>query len=340
MRRASGRYAAAALLTICAGALSAPAAGSATSPAAIAGAGSTLVAPLEAEWATGFHSAAQVAVNYDSVDSVAGIDDLISHSVDFAATETPLGTSQASACSGCVELPWGLSAIAIGYHIGGLGPGLRLNAHLLGGIYLGQIKRWNAPAIRALNPRMKLPNLKIVPIYRNDGAGTTYALSDFLTHADATWASKAGTGASIPFSAGAGAQGDFGVVGLLKARNGAIAYVSAAYLAAQKQPVAAIENSAKKFVYPNLGNIQAAASGAQLGSNGTTSIVDPPASSRAAYPISTFTYVVASKSGAKAGAVKQFVQYALGHQSFGASIDFAALPDAVLSAARTAAASL
>ena len=202
------------------------AAGAGTAVAAtseILGAGSTLVAPLEAEWAAGFHTQSHITVRYDPVDSAAGIDDVVSKQVDFAATDAPMSPGQASQCTHCGLIPWGVSAIGIGYHIGSLGSGLRLTGSVLSGIFLGTIKRWNDPKIRALNPKLKLPNLKIVPIYRNDGAGTTYALSDFLSRISATWAHKEGTGTSIPFSAGNGAQGDYGAVGLLKAVNGGIA---------------------------------------------------------------------------------------------------------------------
>jgi phosphate transport system substrate-binding protein len=310
---------------------------------AISGAGSSLLAPLESEWATGFKAVSSDRVAYSPIDSLNGIDDLLAHNVDFAASDAPLNQAQATDCSSCVQIPWALSAVGIGYHIGGFSGPLRLSGRILAEIYLGQIKMWNNPQIKALNPGAALPNLRITPIYRNDGAGSTYAFTDFLGETDGTWARKEGSpNPEINFPLGDGAQGDFGSSGVLKSINGAIAYIAAPYLAGEHLPAAAVENAAGRFEYPNLRNIQsAAAATTSLGADGTISIVNPPRTATTAYPIATYSYAVVNKKDAKLTAVRAFVEYALtAGQAFGPALDFGAIPATVLAAARAAAQAL
>lgn len=299
------------------------------------GAGSTLVAPLEAEWASAFQNKTGTTVNYQAVGSGTGITDISQRLVDFGASDAPLSPTQASACHSCVQIPWALSATGVGYHIAGIGSKLHLIGSVLAKIYLGQISNWNDPAIRQSNPGVRLPNLKITPIYRSDGSGDTYAFTNYLTAVSGTWKSKVNYATSVSFPTGVGQKGNSGVTAALQSTDGGIAYIAVSYLIAHQIPAIAIKNAAGNYEYPNLKNIESAAQTVKrVPGNNELHIVNPPRSAKIAYPISTFTYAIVPHGAAKTGLLKQFIKYNLTTgQHFGAALDFAPIPKVVLSAA-------
>ena len=309
------------------------------SGATLTGAGSTLVAPFEAEWAQGFDSKYGDTISYNAVGSGTGITDISQRIVGFGASDAPLTPTQAGTCNGCTEIPWALTATGIGYNVPGVGSKLHLTGADLAGIYLGQITNWDAPQIKASNPKLKLPNLAITPIYRSDGSGDTYVYTDYLSHVSTTWSKSVSYATSVSFPHGISAKGNSGVAALLQSTKGGIAYVAVSYLIADNIPAAAVENSAGKYEFPNLGNISnAAASVKRYTAGNPLAIVDPPKQAKIAYPISTFTYAIVPKSGnADLQILKAFLGYAIttGQRS-GPSLDFAPLPKAVLAADKSA----
>ncbi len=311
-------------------------------PAALAagtlnGAGSTLVAPLEAEWASAFANKTGNTVNYQAVGSGTGITDISQRLVDFGASDAPLNPTQASACKNCVQIPWALSATGVGFNVSGIHK-LHLTGGVLAKIYLGQITNWNDPAIKASNKGVNLPNLKITPIYRSDGSGDTYAFTNYLTDASSTWKARVNFATSVSFPTGVGQKGNSGVTAALQSTNGGIAYIAVSYLIAHQIPAVAIKNAAGKYEYPNLKNIESAAQTVKhVPGNNELHIVDPPRSAKIAYPISTFTYAIVPHGASQAGLLKQFIKYDLTTgQHFGAALDFAPIPKVVLSAANRA----
>ncbi len=309
---------------------------SALAAGSLVGAGSTLVAPLEADWASGYQNKTGNSVSYQAVGSGTGIADISARTVDFGASDAPLNSTQEAGCHGCVQAPWALTATGVGYNVPGAGDKLKLTGSVIASIYLGQITTWNNPAIKKLNPGVNLPNLKITPIYRSDGSGDTYAFTNYLYDVSPAWKQAKGIyGTSVSFTVGAGAKGNSGVVALLGATKGGITYAAVSYLINAKLPAAQIQNAAGNYEFPNLANIgDAAAAVKSVPAGNALHIVDPPKSAKTAYPISTFTYVIVPQSSNKqASLLKQFINYCLTTgQKFGASLDFAALPKAVLAA--------
>lgn len=326
-----------ACLTVAALAASASTAltGTAAAAGSLTGAGSTLVAPLEAEWANGFQSRDGVTVTYNPVGSGTGIKDVSSRLVDFGASDAPMTSAQASACGSCLQIPWALSATGVGFHVGGVG-NLRLSGSVLAGIYLGQITNWSDSKIKALNKHTHLPNLRITPIFRSDGSGDTYAFTNYLSHVSSAWARNVGTSTSVGFPHGVGGKGNSGVTAILESTNGSIAYVAVSYLIAHSLPAAAVKNAAGKFEYPNLANIENAAQSVKhIPSSNALSIVDPSKRSKIAYPISTFTYVIVPRHASQAGLLKKWILYAMGAgQAFGPGLDFAKIPSIVSKAGK------
>jgi phosphate transport system substrate-binding protein len=308
--------------------------------AALTGAGSTLVAPLMANWITGFESGGGTSIRYAPVGSGEGIKQIANRTVDFGASDAPMTSEQAAECNGCVTIPWALSATGVGYNVPNVAK-LNLSGPVLAEIFMGKITKWDDRRIAKLNPKAKLPGTAITPIYRSDGSGDTYAFTNYLSKVSPTWRSQFGFGTSVGFKAGIGAKGNSGVTSSLKT-PGAIGYVAAAYLIAGGIHAAAIENAAGAFELPNLTNIEAAAAVVKTARpNSGISIVAPPKSAKKAYPISTFTYAIVPANAPQAAALKEFLGYAVTKgQTYGAALDFAPLPSVVLSAAQKAIGSL
>jgi phosphate transport system substrate-binding protein len=311
------------------------------SAAGLTGAGSTLVAPLMANWINGFEIKEGIPVKYGAVGSGAGIAQITARTVDFGASDAPLTPEQAGACNNCVQIPWALSATGVGFKIPGIKK-LNLTGKILTNIYLGTITKWNDPKIKAINPGVKLPGLTITPVFRSDGSGDTYAFTNYLSKISPAWKKEVGYSTSVQFPRGVGAKGNSGVTSTVTSTNGAIGYISASYLIAAGIGAAAIQNNAGKFELPNLSNIAAAASYVtHLSKSNTVSIVNPPKKATTAYPISTFTYAIVPHGAPQLGFLKQFLNYAVTiGQKYGAALDFAPLPSVVSTAAKKAIGSL
>ncbi|HEX6490273.1 MAG TPA: phosphate ABC transporter substrate-binding protein PstS [Gaiellaceae bacterium] len=296
------------------------------------GAGSTFVFPLISQWQANYKGA---QITYGSVGSGAGIAAITARTVDFGASDAPLSKDQATACKGCEQIPWALSATSIPYHVPGVSYGLKLTGKILAGIYLGHITRWDDAAIKRINPGVSLPSLKITPVYRSDSSGTSFNFSDYLSQVSPEWRSKIGVGTQPAFPTGLGGRGSGGLAGILSRTDGAIGYVDVAYSLRNGFKVASVQNRAGRFQLPGLRGIAAAAKTIKkVPSNGALSIVNPPRSQKLAYPICTFTYVIVPVRGApKAPALKQFINWAItSGQSFGPPLRFFPLPKVVQAA--------
>jgi phosphate transport system substrate-binding protein len=321
----------AALIATALVALAAVAAAGATSTKStdttISGAGSTFVAPLVSAWTPAIGKAFGYTVQYSAVGSGAGIAAITAKQVDFGASDAPLNPAQRSACPDCIQIPWALSATAVAYNVPGAPAHLKLDGNTISRIFLGQITNWNDPAIAALNRGASLPNLKITPVFRSDGSGTSYNFTDYLSSVNATWRNKVGTSTQPAFPAGQGAKGSSGVSGLISRTTGAVGYVDVAYAIANHIKFAAVRNKAGKFLFPSLRRIQAAAVAfPKVPADNAISIVNPPKSAKLAYPISTYTFVIVRRQSAHGAELRKMIFWALtqGQQSqFAAKLTFA-----------------
>jgi phosphate transport system substrate-binding protein len=295
----------------------------------ITGAGSTFVQPLVAAWTPAIGKAFGYTVQYSGVGSGAGIAAITANQVDFGASDAPLNQAQQSACPDCIQIPWALSATAVAYNVPGAPTHLNLDGNTISKIFLGTISNWNDSAIKALNRSANLPDLKITPVFRSDGSGTSYNFTDYLSSVNANWKTKIGTSTQPAFPAGQGAKGSSGVAGLISRTNGAIGYVDVAYAIKNHIKFAAVRNKAGKFLYPSLRRIEAAATAfTTVPTNNELHIVNPPKSASFAYPVSTYTYVIVHKKSAHAPELRKLIFWALtqGQQpQFAAKLTFAKL---------------
>src|SRR5258707_11114813 len=166
------------------------------SAAGLTGAGSSLVAPLMANWINGFEIKEGIAVKYGSVGSGAGIAQITARTVDFGASDAPLTPEQAAACNGCVQIPWALTATGLGFHLDGVKK-LNLSGPVIAGIYFGKITKWNDQKIKKLNPGVHLPGTPITPVFRSDGSGDTYAFTNYLSKVSKAWKNERGFSTAV-----------------------------------------------------------------------------------------------------------------------------------------------
>jgi phosphate transport system substrate-binding protein len=326
------------LITLAVALAAVPAAGAKQEATTIVGAGSTFVSPLVSTWTPAVGSAFDYTLQYSPVGSGAGIAAITSRQVDFGASDAPLTPDQFGACQGCVQIPWALAGTAIPYNIPGLqlpkNTNLRLSGDVIARIYMGQITNWNDAAIKALNPKATLPDLKITPVYRTGNSGTTYNFTDYLSSVSRDWKSKIGAGQAVGWPAGTGANGSAGVAGVVANTPGAICYVDTAFAISNHLRFAAIKNAAGNFINPSIRNVAAAGDAVKtVPANNELHIVNPPKANATAYPIATYTYIIVPTKSAKAAELRKLVFWALTQgqaAKYTAKLWFAPIPKAVL----------
>lgn len=296
------------------------------------GAGSSFVFPLVSTWIPIVKSDLGYSVSYNPVGSGAGIAAITNRQVDFGASDAPMTADQFGACKGCVQIPWALSATSVAYNLDGAPVHLKISGKVLADIYLGKITRWNDSRLAKLNKGVKLPNEKITPIYRSDASGTTYNFTDYLSSASSDFKSKVGRGTQVNFPTGVGGRGSSGVSAVLKQTNGGIMYADVAYAITNHFKFFSVQNRAGKYILPGIVGIKgAAASVTKVGSSNEISIVNPAKKFRAAYPISTYTYVILPLQTGSASELRKFVFWALTKgQPMGLRLRFVPVPKTVL----------
>ncbi|REE81575.1 phosphate ABC transporter substrate-binding protein (PhoT family) [Paenibacillus taihuensis] len=220
----------------------------------ITAAGSTFVNPLFSKMFSEYNKLhPEIKINYQSIGSGGGVKQLTEGTIDFAASDAFMSDEEIGAVkNGVVHIPVTVGAEAIIYNIDGVDKGLKLTQETISDIYLGTIKKWNDPKLKADNPDLNLPDLEITPVYRSDGSGTTAIFTDYLSTVSPEWKEKVGQGKSVQFPVGVGGKGNEGVAGQVKQTPGSIGYAELAYAENNHINYAQLRNKDGKFVYPSL----------------------------------------------------------------------------------------
>jgi len=301
----------------------------------ITGAGSTFDAPFfTAAFAAYQQAHLGVAVSYAAVGSSAGITRYVARQADFGATDVPASRADLAGANGTtLQVPVDLGAVAVAYNAitNGSGP-LRLTGPVIARIFLGQITKWDDPAIQALNPGTALPDAYINVVHRTDGSGTTYIFSNYLSEVSPAWASAMGTGRSLRWPTGMGADGNAGVAADVSRIPYSIGYTERSYVTGTAAVGwAAVQNRAGNYVQPTATAITADAAGKPAITPDNFSIVNEPGP--ASYPISGYSWILLSArqpttAGGKAlTALISWLTHA--GQSYAAAIGYVPLPSAV-----------
>ena len=337
------------LLVMTAAAMVAMACGGSSSPAAtttdvgkgsLTGAGATFPGPFYQKAFTDYSiKYPQVTVNYQAVGSGAGISQFQAKTVDFGASDVPMGSADITKAGGdgaMTQIPTTLGVVSIAFNVSGVSA-LKLDADTLAGIFLGHIKKWNDPAIAALNSGTTLPNKAITVVHRSDGSGTTFIFTDYLSKVSSEWKSNVGNAKSVKWPTGVGASGNQAVAQAISSTDGAIGYVELAYVVQTGMKQAALKNANGKFVQASVDGATAAAGTKPNVSPSDFSITNSACD--ACYPIAGFSWVMlyTSYSDADKGkaVVNLFKWLVTDGQSDSKDLEYAPLPSAVQQLALT-----
>ncbi len=331
----------AALLTACGGGTSQPVTANNGGGAAgagqalqINGAGATFPNPIYSKWFAEYNKLhPNIRINYQSIGSGGGIQQITNGTVFFGATDGPMNDEQLKSASGPIlHFPTVLGAVVPVYNIQGLNAELKFSGAVLGKIFTGAITKWNDPNIAALNPGVKLPATDITVVHRSDGSGTTYILADYLSKTSPEFQKEVGVGTSLKWPAGVGGKGNEGVSGLVTQTPGSIGYVELIYALQNKIPFGSMQNAAGEFVKASTDGVTKAAAGATIPSDFRVSITNAPGAG--AYPISSFTWILMyedPKDKVAGKAMVDFMHWALTEgQTFAPDLGYAPLPASVV----------
>ena len=311
--------------------------GGASGNVSLTGAGSTFVYPIMSRWINDYERAhPTVRLNYQSIGSGGGIQQVKNGTVQFGASDMALSDAQLATMPPVVQLAESAGPVCITYNLPGLQQPLHLTGVVLAGIYLGKIKTWRDPAILRANPGVSLPNRPMLVVHRSDGSGTSNIFTTYLAAVSAEWAQRIGAGLSVAWPVGLGGKGSEGVTGLVRQTEGAIGYVELNYAHANQLPVAAIQNPNGDWVTPSTESATAAiAAGASgLARDVRTPIVNERAPG--AYPITGLTFLIVPRDGpdrAQRAALKDFIVWVLSTgQTSAAEMNYAPLPPSLVGA--------
>ncbi|MDZ7960592.1 MAG: phosphate ABC transporter substrate-binding protein PstS [Aulosira sp. DedQUE10] len=281
----------------------------------LVGAGASLPAPLYQRWIADYHQRnPNVEINYQSLGSSVGIQQLIQGTVDFAASDVGITHEQAAKVKKeVVALPMTASSIVLAYNVPNLPTGLRLSRSVYTDVFLGKITNWNDPQIAVANPGVNLPNLPIRVVHRTDGSGTTSVLTQHLSAISPEWKNKVGAGRSVEWAVGIAARGNEGVTAQIQQTPGAIGYVEYVYATQNKLSVAALENKSGNYIMATPKSVAKTLEAVKLPSDRLIAFIADPTNAES-YPIVTYTWLLTYKyypGSVKAQVLKNFVDWAV-----------------------------
>jgi phosphate transport system substrate-binding protein len=274
------------------------------------GAGATFPNPLYQKWVSEYGKLhPNIKIDYQSVGSGAGIKQIKERTIDFGASDSPMKNEDLKTAGEILHVPTVLGAVVITYNLAGVTQPLRFTPDVIADIFLGKLKKWNDPRIKAENSGVNLPDADITVVHRSDGSGTSAVFTDYLSKVSPEWKEKVGSGTSPNWPVGLGGKGNEGVTGQVKATPNTIGYVELAYAVQNKLPVGVIKNKSGSFVEPSIDAVTAAAAAAlaMTPEDLRVSITDAPGAT--AYPISSYTYILIYKDQQDAVKGKALVDF-------------------------------
>ncbi len=311
-----------------------------TSKVALTAAGATFPMPYYNMVFKAYTAETGTLLTYGGIGSGGGIRSLSDKVVDFGATDAYLSDDKlAEMPAEVVHIPTVLGAVVIAYNLPGV-DGLKLSDKLLEKIFMGDITKWNDPAIKNNNADLNLPDMDITFVHRSDGSGTTFIFSDYMTKVSTKWADAVGTGKSLQWPVGMGAKGNPGVAGTIKQTEGAIGYIGSEYAFAQKIQTAKVQNSSGNYIEPSIASVSAAAKGEVPAD---TRIMLTNSADAEAYPISGFTWIILYKEQSYNGRTKEqalgtvtFLDWLISAEAQGEAekVHYAPLPEAAVQKAK------
>jgi len=305
----------------------------AASAASLTGAGGTAIYPVLQIWASKYQAKTGDQVNYQAIGSGGGIKQIESKTVDFANSDKPLMHEELAA-NNLVQFPQVVISIVPIVNLPGIAPGqLVLSGDVLSKIYLGQITKWNDPAIEKLNPKLKLPATAVLSVHRADGSGTAFNFTNYLGKVNPEWQSKIGADTAVEWPGGVGGKGNAGVAASVQQVAGSIGYVEYAYAIQSKLVYTDMMNAAGQRVKPDLEAFQAAAANADFSKVQDFYEILTNQPGAKSWPITAATYMLLRSDypAEKNKEILQFLDFALHEGAADAvKLDYVPFPDAVV----------
>ena len=269
--------------------------GSPTRAAETSGSGSTFVFPILSKWAAEYQAKTGDKVSYQSNGSGAGLQQVKAGTVDFGASDMPLRPDELTK-AGLGQFPLVIGGVVPVVNIDGIGPGrLRFTGKALADIFLGNIKNWDDPGLKALNPDIPLPAAPITVVHRIDGSGTTFNFANYLSKVSPEWKEKVGEGVAVEWPVGVGGKGNEGVAAYVGVTKNSISYVEYAYAIKNGLAYGLVENKAGRFVQPGAATFQAAAGAAAWQNTTDFYRVMTDAPGEDSYPITATSFILMPK---------------------------------------------
>jgi phosphate transport system substrate-binding protein len=259
------------------------------------GAGATFPAPLYQAWAYNYTKTSGATVNYQAIGSGGGVKQICSRTVDFGASDDPMRPEDLKK-DNLIQFPVVIGGVVPVVNIQGIGEGdLKLDSKSLCMIYLGKIRNWNDPAIKRMNPKLKLPHSAIRVVHRADASGTTAIFTNYLNNTCSDWRNKVGEGKLISWPLGIGGKGNEGVSNYVKQTPDAIGYVEFAYAIQNKLTYTKLKNTAGNFVNPSLHAFEEAAETGDFDPNKDFFVRLNNTPGETSWPIAGATFVLLAK---------------------------------------------
>ncbi len=259
------------------------------------GAGATFPYPVYSAWAYEYSKVAGVQLNYQSIGSGGGIKQIMERTVDFGASDKPL-TPEELKKDNLLQFPAVVGGVVLVVNVPGVKEGrLKLDSAATCGIFLGDIKKWSDPRLKAMNPGLALPDSDITVVRRSDGSGTTAIFTDYLNGVCPAWKEKVGSGTSVNWPAGIGGKGNEGVANYVMRSANSIGYVEFAYAKQNKLVHTKLKNKAGMFVEPNFESFEDAAETGTFDPKKDFHLWLTNAPGRNAWPIAGATFILLAK---------------------------------------------
>ena len=300
----------------------------------ISGAGATFPYPIYAKWADTYKKDTGVGLNYQSIGSGGGIKQIEARTVTFGASDAPLKGPDLEK-NGLVQFPMVMGGIVPVVNLEGIKAGeIVLDGPTLAEIFLGKVKTWDDPAIKKLNPKVKLPSQAIAVVHRSDGSGTTFNFTYYLVQVSPDWKSQVGSATSVEWPVGIGAKGNEGVSNNVTQTKGSIGYVEYAYALQNKMIYTDMVNKDGKTVVPTSEAFQAAAANADWNSVPGYGVILANQPGAMSWPMTAATFILMPKQPpdpAAAAAALQFFAWAYAKgDKMAEELDYVPMPKKVV----------
>ncbi|HLU19300.1 MAG TPA: phosphate ABC transporter substrate-binding protein PstS [Pusillimonas sp.] len=299
----------------------------------ITGAGASFPYPIYAKWAAQYQQETGNRINYQSIGSGGGQQQIIAKTVDFGASDDPMKAEDLEK-NNLLQFPAIVGGTVPVVNIDGIKPGeLKLSGPIVADIFLAKIKKWNDPAIQEINPDLKLPNADIVVVHRSDGSGTTFGWTNYLSKVSPAWKETVGEGKAVKWPTGQGGKGNEGVAAYVRQLRNSIGYVEYAYAKQNQLSWTQLQNQEGKFVQPSQEAFAAAAANADWkGAPGMGVVLtnEPGAES---WPVTAASFILMQKVQDKPENGKEvlsFFDWAFKNGAdMAVELDYVPLPDTV-----------